>query len=234
MRKHERLRTVLRAAHALCAAGLLALAAAMAFSLPARAQSNDAALDAALALCGALPNQTQLARDALRASGWEATEEGAPVALYNAMLAFNFDATDLSYTFGNASFMMASVLGNSSLGDDQVSMSFEEYNLGILGIAEGTPYCVLSGPETLILRLSPPDGSGPLGPLAPLMRQTSTVLVQVGGRTSNGHIFALGRFDIAALGDLMSTSNLSADDQEEFLAFISPVSIHIISWEVWQ
>jgi hypothetical protein len=40
VREHERLRKLFRAAHAIGAAGLLALAAAMAFSLPARAQGD--------------------------------------------------------------------------------------------------------------------------------------------------------------------------------------------------
>ena len=42
MHRHERLRKLLRAAHALGAAGLLALAAALSFTLPARADVNHA------------------------------------------------------------------------------------------------------------------------------------------------------------------------------------------------
>jgi hypothetical protein len=58
--RHERLRKLLRAAHALGAAGLLALAAALSVTLPARANADPAVLAAIFPDMGALARVSDL------------------------------------------------------------------------------------------------------------------------------------------------------------------------------
>ncbi|MEJ6393744.1 hypothetical protein V8J82_10780 [Gymnodinialimonas sp. 2305UL16-5] len=195
--------------------------------LPVFAQPEDSAVSAALALCADLPEETQTARDTLQANGWQASESATLVALFNAIAAFNFDASDLSYTFQNAGFMAGSVLGNSALGPDQIGMTFETYTTAAIGIAEGEAYCVLTGPNQLLSALEQLDFN----------RETQTssgVVTRLTGALAGGHRVSAVEFDLAALDLMLAESELPADQVSRIQSYLSPVIVHIVSPEVPQ
>lgn len=186
----------------------------------ASAQSMDDSLTAAFNLCLSPPDSPDAAREVLDDSGWQPSEDATAIALYNAVVAFNFNAADLAYTFTNAGFMAASVLGNSALGPDQVGMELDGYRIAVLGISEGTPYCVLTGPDQLLALLER------IG-FEQTTQQISGVLGQTMGSLPGGHQVAAARFDLAALEPLLMASDLPEDRVSQILSTISPSTVHI-------
>ena len=202
---------------------VLVVAAVLAISplaSPALAQSQEDAVRTALNVCTDLPTEIEPARESLRAGGWVSAEDAAISALFNAYVAFNFNADDLQYTFSNAGFMAASVLGNSALGPDQVGMELDGYRIAVLGISEGTPYCVLTGPDQLLALLER------IG-FEQTTQQISGVLGQTMGSLPGGHQVAAARVDLAALEPLLMASDLPEDRVSQILSTISPSTVHI-------
>jgi hypothetical protein len=172
VREHERLRKLLRAAHALGAAGLLALAAAMAFSLPARAQ-GDATMVDALELC--LDNALTLeARgEGFEAAGWTRSEDTAlaDAALAEAIL-ISFLRPEQPDTWADAqarSRETASRLRERRGYDALMLYARDSATVAVEPNADGLPTCLYTGPPA------------PLDPVADAVR--ALAIVDFGAQT---------------------------------------------------
>lgn len=191
----------------------------------ADAQSPPDALTTAFELCVSQLTNIDVVRDTLLQHGWEQNENAAFTTLFNAKIAFDFHADDLDYTFNNAVFMAGSVLGNSGLGSDQISVMFEDYQLAILGIKEISPYCVMTGPIDLITAFS--DGGW--------QRQTqfrSDLIEQGVWANSNGSSSTVGIVDTDALLTLLEGSAPPNKAFAKLLPFLAPITIHFATTEV--
>ncbi|WP_273508731.1 hypothetical protein [Planktotalea frisia] len=193
------------------------------------ADSTRESIRAAIKICTDIPKEIDVARANLLKNGWERTKEGALIALFNGMIASKFRAHDLDYTIRNAFFMSASILGNSSLGANQISMEFGSYHLALLGIREGSPYCVLSGPSELSTLNFSAEGN---------LTWAYNVNTEFSRRTafalSNTHLISGNHFTEEGFQKLRASSDLSADHIaaiDEYLAF---TTLHISPLEVQQ
>ncbi len=165
MREHERLRKLLRAAHAIGAAGLLALAASLAFSIPARAET--APLAGALALC--LDNTLTLeARgESLEAAGWTRSDDTAlaDAALAEAIL-ISFLRPEQPETWADAqarSRETAARLRERRGYDALMLFAREDATVAVEPNADGLPTCLYTGPPE------------PLDPVAEAVRALAIV-----------------------------------------------------------
>ena len=159
------------------------------------------------------------------------TKEGALIAVViNGMIASKFRAHDLDYDDQiTHSLCPQSMLGNSSLGANQISMEFGSYHLAWLGIREGSPYCVLSGPSELSTLNFSAEGNltWAYNVNAEFSRRTAFAL-------SNTHLISGNHFTEEGLQKLRASSDLSADHIaaiDEYLAF---TTLHISPLEVQQ
>lgn len=194
----------------------------------AAAQSEEKALLSAFDVCTDIPDDIDTAREILNQAGWESAKGALVTVVQNAVFSFNFDAHDLEYTSGNAGFMAASILGNSGLGQDQIGVQSGDLKLALLGLPEGTPYCVFTGPETLLETLNK------TGEFDMTMRQVSSVLLQGMGRFREQFIVGLARFEISELEVVLSKSSLPKAKANRILDLIAPVTVQIISPEIIQ
>lgn len=180
----------------------------------------------ALQLCTQLPDQTDQARSSLRDGEWQEVESAALGALYSAVAAFNFRASDPKFTVENAWFMAASILGNSALGDDQIGMELDAYTVAILGIAEGKPYCVLTGPTDLLAQLTQLDGYAPIG------ADRDDFVTKSSGSLANGYRFQSAAMNLPAVGELFAVTEFPADNRDQMFSMLAPIVVQIVSTEV--
>ncbi|WP_372570842.1 hypothetical protein [Ruegeria jejuensis] len=110
-------------------------------------EESEKALLEALDLCASGFGSLDSARDALTNAGWTEFENGPASVMVSSILAFSIDETDLAYTVENAYFMAASILGNSALGPNQLAFVHSDILLGLIGVEEGSQYCVVGGPK---------------------------------------------------------------------------------------
>ena len=188
-------------------------------------QTQVDAIDTALELCANPPEDTEIARYSLGRAGWKEADDAAFLALYNAVAKFQFNPTDLGFTFRNAEFVAASVLGNSALGRDQIGVHFGEHRLAVLGIPEGTPYCVVSGPLTLLGAVTGADG------FSEGSRQTAESIETLTGKIRDHVNVAAAQFDMAAVNASVASSDLPADQVVQIASNLDPVTIHIVPSE---
>ncbi len=118
-----------------------------------KAETIEVAAIEALEFCLDMPSDQDQAIDQLGVMGWtRATDDDGQTIyqlLYSLMFVNDHRPDDLDYTYKNSHFMAASTLGNSALLPNQPAFTKGEIRLGVLGIREGTPYCVLSGPKSI-------------------------------------------------------------------------------------
>lgn len=150
------------------------------------------------------------------------------LALFNGVAVFNFRANDLDYTFSNANFMAASVLGNSALGRDQIGMRSGEHTLAVLGIPEGTPYCIITGSDALLETLAQDVG------FKDQSSTSSDLVTQISGRIQSDIATMVGKFDVAKLTQALSEAELPDDKKIRITELINPVTIHTVHSEVDQ
>ena len=188
----------------------------------AGAQTQQDAIATAFEICTTQPTTIDEIRETLLQHGWQNNEPTTLSALFNAKIAFDFNADDLRYTFENAFFIAASVLGNSSLGSDQIGVTFEDYQLAMIGIVENTPYCVLTGPNELIKTFA--NGGWVT------QTQVTTDLVSQGIWTDlNGSSATVGVINIEAIQAALKAAELPNEDVVKLLA---PVTIYFVITEV--
>lgn len=172
MRKHERLQKVLQAAHAIGAAGPFALAAALAFSLPARAQ-GDTILSDALGICLDISLTLEARGEAFEAAGWNRSEDTglADAALAEAIL-ISFLRPEQPETWADAqerSHETAARLRDRR-GYDALSLYEREgATVAVEPNADGLPTCLYTGPPE------------PLDPVADAVR--ALAIVDFGAQT---------------------------------------------------
>ncbi|MEM8592953.1 MAG: hypothetical protein AAGF13_10545 [Pseudomonadota bacterium] len=204
--------------------------AALTLPVPhANAQTPENAVKTAFDLCTNVPGQIDEARAILSEAHWKESESAALTTLYWLTVATNFKADDLDFTFRNAAFMAASVLGNSALGQDQIGVEFDNYMLALLGLPEGTPYCVMTGPDDLLLNFARSKGE-----LQQQMSQSSPTLIQTQGIMDETFAVSFGGFDLDAVSSLLARSSLSDAFQAEIRAFFVPSVLHIANVENFQ
>lgn len=132
------------------------LLAALLNAAPTSAQTNldeatHTAVSIALDLCKSGPTDLNEVRNALAKAGWiEGDKQLVHDVAFAQHLSTSFDPLQLEYSFKNSAFMTASLLGNSSLGPNQVSFTSDEMALAVLGVTEGTPYCILAGSNEIV------------------------------------------------------------------------------------
>lgn len=103
-------------------------------------------VEVAIKLCLDLPQNDNDTFQKLIEEGWSNDADAAFRAFLSGVFAFNFNPEDLSYSIYNASFMAASLLGNSSPRPNPVGFSNGDLKLTIL---KDNPTCILSGPPSL-------------------------------------------------------------------------------------
>ena len=194
----------------------------------AESRSHNTALTAAFDLCTDIPEDIEGARQTLRTNGWQSADDATVTALFNAFTVFQFRSDDLDYTFKNAGFMAGSVLGNSRLGRNQIGMRSDANALAVLGIPEGTPYCILTGTDMLLETLLQEEN------FEELTSMSSDLVTQVTGVVRNHVIAMAGKIDSKELTDAHSASGIPEDEATEITRRLNPVTIHIVSSEVAQ
>lgn len=113
-------------------------------------KEDEQAFVSALELCSDGPRSLTTSSATLENAGWSPSDEGPMMVLASNSIAFSVDATNPEYTVENGFFMAASVLSNSALGPNQLAFTRSDIRFGVMGITEGTPYCVFAGPDWLI------------------------------------------------------------------------------------
>lgn len=213
------------------------LAAACAFG-PVSAQADERAALATMAdLCATGFTSLQSARTALGAVGWQEDEgmETARNALAASVFAFRFDPADVGYSVLNADFMAASILGNSALGPNQLGFRLGGVQLGVLGVEEGTPYCVATGPAWIL-----DAATGNVGAIAETS-QPGPVRLRQGDLAEGSYSDAL--IDLAVVSALDPTAGAASrvdlppvtrEVFDRFLATIGAATIHISSKAAFQ
>ncbi|MEM8850423.1 MAG: hypothetical protein AAGE03_10345 [Pseudomonadota bacterium] len=125
--------------------------------LPLPTDAQQRVIGATIDICFSPPNEIFEARQALTNLGWQSVgpsvsgNEAPPhlEALFGVALGSQFDTNDIRASVADASFRAASALGNSSLGPDQIGLIYAGTVLGMIGVEEAVPYCVMSGPGWL-------------------------------------------------------------------------------------
>lgn len=191
------------------------------------AAESELAVEDAIALC--LSSQSDIAktRAELTTLGWKASENAAFDALLNSKFAFYFDGTNINETFRNAAFMAGSILGNSSLGADQISMEFADVRLAFLGINENSQYCVFAGPETLLDAIRKAPG------YQELIFQKTENLTQIVVSFRDVRFGMVSLFDLERLKTTME-AQLDPSMVSETEGFMQPATIFIARKEVLQ
>lgn len=204
----------------------------LAFSGQVIAQDTTApkALKTAIELCQSSPSDPDAVHSILTSIGWQkGNDETLIKSLISLFINQSFDATRIEYTYSNSSFMAASVLGNSSLGPQQFSYRLGDLTLSVLGVTEGTPYCVLTGPDELAL----------MSLEAGLDSQITarTEYVTIGLHSSMGATVFLGQTKLKAISALLRKSpQLDEETRAEltklFNLVLMPANIQITpQWE---
>ena len=176
------------------------------------------------------PKDVDLATDTLARIGWrsaDASDGSMPdeaEALIGAILVGRFQTDDIPGSIANAGFIAASVLGNSSLGSDQIGMAYEDAVIAAMGIEERTPYCALSGPAWVVIAASQAG-------LNFQMEQSTAMLSQAVGVNERG-FYQMGLFSDpekivdAAVAMAQSTSD-NMQDEDSIRRWFNPAALVI-------
>ncbi|NVO56555.1 hypothetical protein HW561_12225 [Rhodobacteraceae bacterium B1Z28] len=113
-------------------------------------EQGEKAVFVALELCSEPIETLVAARAALAEAGWTEFDEGPGRIVLSNRIAFSIDEADLPYTIRDASFMTASLLGNSALGPNQLAFEHSNVRLALIGIEEGQSSCAFTGPAWLL------------------------------------------------------------------------------------
>jgi hypothetical protein len=114
-------------------------------------QPSDQNLSEVFDLCLDLPSDQNRVVNELGKMGWANASDNkiAFEAIYSVMFLRSFRENDLEYTFKNAAFMASSILGNSALKGIQPGFRYGKIRLTVIGIKNGNPQCLFSGPKRL-------------------------------------------------------------------------------------
>ncbi|CTQ49015.1 hypothetical protein [Jannaschia donghaensis] len=189
-------------------------------------------MTATIDLCFALPNTIPLAVEAFENLGWRTIEEDeeseTPPPIFQTLMAgvivHNFRADDLNYTVGNGAFMAASILGNSSLGKNQIGMAYGDASLAVLGIEEARPNCTMAGPAWIS------RATHAAGLRAQITQSTADLWQGMRIDDRGGH--KIGIFeDFEAFQEDVRKAIVSNDDDPEevdlYVGMLKPVSITV-------
>lgn len=200
----------------------------VALPVPASSQDTESPIRTAFDLCTDLPKDIELARETLKAEGWQSEDTAAFEALVNSNAVFQFRVNELDYTFQNAAFMAASILGNSALGRDQIGMQSDDHTLAVLGINEGTPYCVVTGPTSLLGAFQEYERIQPRGSIS------ADFVSQIMGQTHDNVAFTVGWIETDSFNEAVNSSDMSEEDADRFVGLMNPATLAIYPSEVTQ
>ena len=181
-------------------------------------------------ICAAGPTSLDETRTALVESGWtNADVKVALAALTSGFFAFQFNPSDVGYSMFNAIFLAGSALGNSALGPNQLGLTAGDVSLGVYGIEEGKPYCVVTGPTWVFDSLT--DGDTDIAGKA----SPGFLRIREGSIGQGSYVAAL--MDLSAVAALDPTKGAAADagfpvtraDFDLFLASLGEATVHINS-----
>lgn len=212
--------------------GTLSVSCILSVANPVHAvEENPAAVARMVELCATGPTSLEGARAAFADAGWTEAQDGKPtvMALASLVFAFQFDAAEPGYSALNAQFMAASILGNSALGPNQLGFSLGEVMLGVLGIEEGTPYCVVTGPEWILD--AAPRSAAPQAnddPVPHVQRRTAAI---ADGAYADAlmDLDAVAALDPSAGSEQTEGYRMNREQFDTFIASIGEATMHINS-----
>lgn len=125
------------------------LSCAISTTSSASEKDEKAALEVAIDACFNLTGTPQSVETTLTDAGWVKSPDRKVTfeTLFSVYFAATLNSDDLDYSYNNSAFMAASILSNSGLGPDQPGFTHGDLRLGVIGLKEDTPYCILSGPK---------------------------------------------------------------------------------------